>query len=104
MALLVGYGRQDPMLLLLVLLWLGLLVAVVSGLLRLQRQFNRRAANARFVYSSQPRRLDGYREPGWIGDWRCVYNARSPSLRCAVHPTGPCRGCAHYEAVPRAPW
>ncbi len=67
-ALLVGYGRHDPMLLLLALLWLGVLVAVVLGLLRLQRQFNRRAANARFVYSSQTRQLDGRREPGWIGD------------------------------------
>lgn len=37
----------------------------------------------------------GYR-PGvgyFIGDIRCEFNARSPHLRCAVHPLGPCATC-----------
>lgn len=32
-----------------------------------------------------------------IGDISCVYNARSTLLRCAVNPTGPCKGCADYS-------
>jgi len=31
-----------------------------------------------------------------IGDANCQFNARSPLLRCAVNPLGPCLGCAHY--------
>lgn len=31
-----------------------------------------------------------------IGDPACTYNARSPLLRCAVLPEGPCEGCAHH--------
>jgi hypothetical protein len=32
-----------------------------------------------------------------IGDPSCLYNARSPQLRCAVNPAGPCEGCKHYQ-------
>ena len=32
-----------------------------------------------------------------IGDPSCHYNARSPLLRCAVLPDGPCERCSHYE-------
>ncbi len=35
-----------------------------------------------------------------IGDVTCVFNARSPHLRCAVNPDGPCRSCRHYQAKP----
>ena len=31
-----------------------------------------------------------------IGDPRCRFNARSPLLRCAVLPEGPCERCAHF--------
>lgn len=35
---------------------------------------------------------------GWvIGDPSCRFNARSPLLRCAVLPDGPCQSCAHYS-------
>jgi hypothetical protein len=38
---------------------------------------------------------------GWvIGDPRCRFNARSPLLRCAVLPEGPCDRCSHFSAVP----
>jgi len=34
---------------------------------------------------------------GWvIGDPSCRFNARSPLLRCAVLPDGPCERCSHY--------
>lgn len=32
-----------------------------------------------------------------IGDITCRYNARSPLIRCAVHPSGPCSACTHYQ-------
>ncbi|HEY9887602.1 MAG TPA: DUF6464 family protein [Candidatus Obscuribacterales bacterium] len=32
-----------------------------------------------------------------IGDFSCLMNARSPYLRCAVNPCGPCDGCPMYE-------
>ncbi len=51
------------------------------------------AAIARFNSRQQPKR------PQPIGDLTCQYNARSPLLRCAVKPEGPCR-CEHYQ--PRA--
>lgn len=33
-----------------------------------------------------------------IGDFSCEMNARSPYLRCAMNPCGPCHGCQYYEA------
>ncbi|MBF2035138.1 MAG: hypothetical protein IGR92_06550 [Leptolyngbyaceae cyanobacterium T60_A2020_046] len=32
-----------------------------------------------------------------VGDFTCQMNARSPYLRCAVNPCGPCKGCQLYE-------
>lgn len=53
-------------------------------------------AIAQFNARSQGRR------PHPVGDISCQYNARSPLLRCAVKPRGPCR-CEHYQprALPR---
>lgn len=33
----------------------------------------------------------------FIGDLSCRYNARSPYVRCAVNPDGPCEGCLDYQ-------
>jgi hypothetical protein len=33
-----------------------------------------------------------------IGDTSCANNAKSPFLRCAVNPCGPCEGCKDYES------
>jgi hypothetical protein len=33
-----------------------------------------------------------------IGDFTCVYNARSPHIRCAINPSGPCETCRSYES------
>jgi hypothetical protein len=32
-----------------------------------------------------------------IGDISCQFNARSGYIRCAVNPSGPCKGCRFYE-------
>ncbi|MCT7948376.1 DUF6464 family protein [Ancylothrix sp. C2] len=32
-----------------------------------------------------------------VGDATCRFNARSPYIRCAVNPDGPCEGCRHYQ-------
>ncbi|MDJ0712797.1 MAG: DUF6464 family protein [Prochloraceae cyanobacterium] len=34
----------------------------------------------------------------FIGNLSCRYNARSPYIRCAVNPSGPCDDCPHYES------
>lgn len=34
-----------------------------------------------------------------VGDLSCQFNARSPHLRCAVNPAGPCQGCGAYQAI-----
>ena len=33
------------------------------------------------------------------GDITCRFNARSPHLRCAVNPVGPCQDCRYYESI-----
>ena len=43
----------------------------------------------------QPKDAKRWRH-GWvIGDPECRFNARSPLLRCAVWPQGPCESCSH---------
>ena len=34
----------------------------------------------------------------FVGEISCKYNARSPYIRCAVNPCGPCENCIHYES------
>jgi len=34
-----------------------------------------------------------------IGDLTCKFNARSPNIRCAVNPHGPCKGCRDYQSI-----
>ncbi|UBF27728.1 DUF6464 family protein [Kovacikia minuta CCNUW1] len=34
-----------------------------------------------------------------FGDLTCRFNARSPYLRCAVNPSGPCKECPYYESI-----
>ncbi|AGY57567.1 DUF6464 family protein [Gloeobacter kilaueensis] len=33
-----------------------------------------------------------------IGEPDCIFNARSPLIRCAPNPSGPCQGCRYYES------
>ncbi|MBF2029933.1 MAG: hypothetical protein IGS48_24790 [Oscillatoriales cyanobacterium C42_A2020_001] len=34
-----------------------------------------------------------------VGDLSCQFNGRSAYLRCAVNPSGPCKGCPYYEPI-----
>ncbi|MEB3275768.1 MAG: DUF6464 family protein [Cyanobacteriota bacterium] len=45
----------------------------------------------------QPADAQRWRQQWVIGDPSCRFNARSPLLRCAVLPDGPCQHCSHYE-------
>ena len=36
----------------------------------------------------------------YIGDISCRNNAKSPYLRCAINPSGPCEDCPNYEERP----
>lgn len=52
-----------------------------------------------FVQVSESERCQGEDGQWIIGDRSCRYNARSPLLRCAINPTGPCAGCHDYESI-----
>jgi hypothetical protein len=41
-----------------------------------------------------------YPPDGWIGWLSCDHNARSPFLRCAIKPSGPCDGCLDFTRPP----
>ena len=56
-----------------------------------QRQFQRLLSPAEQQYAEGI----GY----YIGDFTCRFNARSPQIRCAVNPTGPCHDCPFYESI-----
>lgn len=73
----------------------------------LQRRHRYRLSNGRYGLGSVALQVKLEAQPadarpwghGWvIGDPDCRYNARSPLLRCAVLPEGPCERCAHFEA------
>ncbi|MDC0834035.1 hypothetical protein CKA32_004704 [Geitlerinema sp. FC II] len=89
-------------------MWLEVLVVLGLGLTppvlslwyarKAQREFHDRSTSARETVRSrrvvppvEPVRLE------ILGDRSCRYNARSPYIRCAVNPEGPCQGCRHYE-------
>ena len=87
------------------LLW-GLMSLWLS--FRLRKQFEQRISLAA-DYAMQdrlqrltlrPRDPDEHYVDGMglvIGDITCQLNARSPFLRCAANPMGPCEGCRDYE-------
>jgi hypothetical protein len=96
------------MLIVLLIFGLSLLPALVSVWIslrarnRVQADFSRamEVAAHRGLKSALQRDLDlNYVEGiGYvIGDFSCQMNARSPYLRCAVNPCGPCDGCQLYE-------
>ena len=103
-ALLTGYYGGDLKLLLLAVLFLGLSAWVFDVLWRWQRKLQSQVGAEHFVHFRQTLRLEGGQGTGWLGDWSCVYNARSPLLRCTVNPGGSCSGCVHYKAVSGTRW
>jgi hypothetical protein len=46
---------------------------------------------------AQPKDARWWSNQWVIGDPSCHFNARSPLLRCAVLPDGPCERCAHFK-------
>ncbi len=73
----------------------------------LQRRHRYRLRNGRYELASVALQVKAQRQPvdarWWNGRWvigdpACRYNARSPLLRCAVLPDGPCERCAHFQA------
>jgi hypothetical protein len=74
----------------------------------LQRRHRYRLRNGRYALAAVALQVKAEARPrdarrwgqGWvIGDPLCRYNARSPLLRCAVLPDGPCERCAHFEPL-----
>ena len=72
----------------------------------LQRRHRYQLRNGKYQLASVALQVKPQRQPGdarwwhnqWvIGDPSCRYNARTPLLRCAVLPDGPCELCAHYR-------
>ncbi|MBE9047771.1 hypothetical protein IQ255_25810 [Pleurocapsales cyanobacterium LEGE 10410] len=59
---------------------------------RLNRDFY---SYSRQLYSESDRRRPVTKY--FIGDTTCINNARSPYIRCAINPEGPCDGCVHYQ-------
>lgn len=73
----------------------------------LQRRHRYQLRNGRYELASVALQVKRQKQPtdarwwngGWvIGDPSCRFNARSPLLRCAVLPDGPCDQCAHHSA------
>ena len=71
----------------------------------LQRRHRYQLRNGRYELASVALQVKAQQQPadarpwrhGWvIGNPLCRYNARSPLLRCAVLPDGPCESCAHF--------
>lgn len=82
------------------------LVCGERSFLVLQRRHRYRLRSGRYELSSVALQVKPQRQPadarpwrqGWvIGDPSCRFNARSPLLRCAVLPEGPCERCVHYS-------
>ena len=72
----------------------------------LQRRHRYALCNGHYQIASIALMVKHQRQPadavlwrhGWvIGDPACRFNARSPLLRCAVWPEGPCDRCSHRE-------
>ena len=73
----------------------------------MQRHHRYQLRGGRYELSSIALQVKAQRRPTdarwWEGRWvigdpSCSFNARSPLLRCAVLPAGPCERCAHHSA------
>lgn len=84
------------------------LEAAGRSFLVLQRRHRYQLRNGRYELASVALQVKAQRRPAdarwwhnqWvIGDPSCRFNARSPLLRCAVLPDGPCERCSHFAAA-----
>ncbi|MGK7930303.1 MAG: DUF6464 family protein [Microcystaceae cyanobacterium] len=99
---------SDAVVWILLIFLLALIPAIISlfAIRKAKQRFHRRmrAIRQRYLYhrsldhlpSREPPEPPPY-APRYIGDITCRYNARSPYLRCAINPCGPCEGCSSYE-------
>ena len=80
-----------------------------KSFLVLQRRHRYRLRNGRYELATVALQVKAQSKPAdahwWNGRWvigdpSCAYNARTPLLRCAVLPAGPCERCAHYKPLP----
>lgn len=87
--------------------WLSL---AEGSFLVLQRRHRYQLRNGRYELSSVALQVRPQRQPSdalwWNGRWvigdpHCRFNARSPLLRCAVLPEGPCDRCVHFRSDPQ---
>jgi hypothetical protein len=74
----------------------------------LQRRHRYRLRNGRYELATVALQVKAQQQPadarwwngGWvIGEPGCRFNARTPLLRCAVLPEGPCERCAHFTPL-----
>ncbi|MGB7086835.1 MAG: DUF6464 family protein [Phormidesmis sp.] len=92
------------------IIFIGIAPAILSLVIGIysRRQFQQSlhlaadyAARERFrQFQTRPRHPDEHYVEGMglvIGDITCQLNARSPFIRCAPNPSGPCEGCRDYE-------
>lgn len=75
---------------------------------RAQERWHKRLRRAQMLTTYQPQLRNRYdfdyddliterHGSVFLGDTTCVNNARSPYIRCAINPSGPCDECSHYE-------
>jgi hypothetical protein len=71
----------------------------------LQRRHRYRLRDGRYELASVALQVKAQQQPPdarwWNGRWvigdpGCRFNARTPLLRCAVLPEGPCERCGHF--------
>ncbi len=84
------------------------LVVGERSFLVLQRHHRYQLRCGRYELSAIALQVKPQRQPAdshwWQGRWvigdpSCRFNARSPLLRCAVLPEGPCERCEHHSAL-----
>ncbi len=96
------------MLVIILIFVVGLTPAIVSAYLSVQADRNEKcsssaAAGSTALGQSMLKLIDGNTDMQYVdglgymlGDITCDLNARSPYLRCAMSPMGPCDGCSAY--------
>ena len=84
------------------------LVVDDRSFLVLQRHHRYQLRSGRYELSCIALQVKAQKQPAdarwWQGRWvigdpSCTYNTRSPLLRCAVLPEGPCDRCAHHTTA-----
>lgn len=94
------------MLIIILIFVVGLTPAIVSAWMSIQADRNEKCSSTAVpagLGQGMLKLLDGNADLHYvdgmgymIGDITCDLNARSPYLRCATNPMGPCDGCSTY--------